>query len=334
MDELGKMMSCILRRRPIAVGLRPDREGFVAIDELTASVVRHPGWSWVALSEVRLVAGQDPKGRYDLEEGRIRATFKRVFDPKATLPQVEPPGDLYLGCDRADVGIDLVAASDRRLRLESTPEAAARAAVARFADPIVLIVDGTALGPVLRGDESPFLVDRIGADATRPLVGSDELVAAARRLAALEGALHCPDESTRLRHALRLHATADRDGVERDLIAALDNDQPAIRYHALCALGAAGRAAVAKMTGAVHRSALAGVRMSPRVFEGIVAAFESENAPWVAEEMLKAIGEQSFTGELAPHRDRAIAFLREAAGSMFTEVRDEAVNALAALGAE
>jgi RNA:NAD 2'-phosphotransferase (TPT1/KptA family) len=335
MTDLSKLMSCLLRTRPVQVGLRPDADGFVPLDELAAVVARRPRWAWITPDVVRQSARQDAKGRYELKEHLVRAAYKRTFDPKP-LPVGSPTGDLYLAVDRAERagGGDLTSSADRYLRLEPTPGAAAAGAADRH-DGVVLRVRPAACGAELRtGPDGVVVAERLPAAALSAVPEAElaPLLKAARFRAALEGALYCPDDAMREESALRLYRLEPRDTVEQDLIAGLADDMPPVRYRALCALGIQGKAATQRTAGAIYRSPLAGTVMTPRVFDALLRAFADENAPWVAVEMVKAVGEQDYVGGLSDRRAAALAFLREAAGSVYRDVAEEAQAALARLG--
>jgi len=76
---LSKLMSFLLRHDPSAAGLRMDQEGWVSVDDLVEGIRKR--WrnanlySWVRREHVVAVAVLDPKGRFELRNGMIRARY-------------------------------------------------------------------------------------------------------------------------------------------------------------------------------------------------------------------------------------------------------------------
>jgi len=97
-ERLSRFLSFLLRHRPPDYPLRFDRQGFVAWSELLESVQRHfPG---VSEQEVLRVIEQSEKKRFELKEGKVRATYGHSFPVDLGLESVEPPPRLYHGTAR------------------------------------------------------------------------------------------------------------------------------------------------------------------------------------------------------------------------------------------
>ena len=75
--KTSKLMAYILRHWPEEFGLKPDVEGFVPLDELVNALKAiHPE---VDEDFVREIVEKDPKGRYEIRKGRIRARYGHSF---------------------------------------------------------------------------------------------------------------------------------------------------------------------------------------------------------------------------------------------------------------
>ncbi len=76
---LSKLMSYLLRHDPASVGLKMDREGWVSISELVKAIKER--WRnahlyrWVREEHVIAIASLDPKGRFEIKNGFIRARY-------------------------------------------------------------------------------------------------------------------------------------------------------------------------------------------------------------------------------------------------------------------
>lgn len=77
-EKLSRLMSYLLRHNPGIVKLKMDKEGWVNIDELVNAIRsrwRRGSYSWVAREHILAVAALDPKGRFQVEEDRIRTRY-------------------------------------------------------------------------------------------------------------------------------------------------------------------------------------------------------------------------------------------------------------------
>ncbi len=82
--EVSKQMAYLLRHDPS--GLTMDDEGFVDLDELLARLKER--WKNLSGPKLREIVEQDPKGRYEISQGRIRALYGHSIDVEPDLPEV------------------------------------------------------------------------------------------------------------------------------------------------------------------------------------------------------------------------------------------------------
>ncbi len=77
--RLSKLMAFLLRHCPQCVGLEMDRGGWVSIEELARAIRERwrnrDEYSWVEPLHILAVALTDPKGRYEVRDGFIRARY-------------------------------------------------------------------------------------------------------------------------------------------------------------------------------------------------------------------------------------------------------------------
>jgi len=76
---LSKLLSYILRHDPHSIGLRVDREGWADLEELVEGIktkwMNKHLYEWLTAEHVLAVATLDPKGRFEVRDGRIRARY-------------------------------------------------------------------------------------------------------------------------------------------------------------------------------------------------------------------------------------------------------------------
>ncbi|MGC4115531.1 MAG: RNA 2'-phosphotransferase [Myxococcales bacterium] len=98
--EQSKHLAYVLRHAPESVGLTLDQEGWVGVDELIEAL----GKDGEALDRAALeeIVRTDSKGRYQLQDGRIRAVQGHsTSQVDRTFEEREPPARLFHGTTSA-----------------------------------------------------------------------------------------------------------------------------------------------------------------------------------------------------------------------------------------
>lgn len=142
--KLSKMVSGVLRLFPDAVGLALDEEGFVSVGALAKAIGRRKGYERVSPEHIIALAQTDPKGRFEIREGRIRARYGHSVPVRIRYPEAYPDTLLYHGTSvsRLDsiMKRGLLPMRRRFVHLTASFEdAAARARI--HSDPVVLVID-------------------------------------------------------------------------------------------------------------------------------------------------------------------------------------------------
>ncbi|MGV0096114.1 RNA 2'-phosphotransferase [Streptomyces californicus] len=156
--KVSTYLSKHLRHRPERIGLTPDRNGWVAVDELLAAAARH-GFA-LSRAELDHAVAVNDKRRFTVEGGvggdRIRANQGHTVPVDLDLPPAEPPAYLYHGT--VAHALDAIRTEGLRpmarhhVHLSPDRETATRVG-ARRGRPVVLAVDAGAMhraGHVLR----------------------------------------------------------------------------------------------------------------------------------------------------------------------------------------
>jgi hypothetical protein len=104
MRQLGKLLAWILRHEPHAIGLEPDRAGWVEIDALLQELSEH-GHACSRAQLERCVA-TDAKGRFSISPDgtRIRAAQGHSILIDLGLAPMQPPDELFHGTPERFVG--------------------------------------------------------------------------------------------------------------------------------------------------------------------------------------------------------------------------------------
>jgi putative RNA 2'-phosphotransferase len=98
-DNLSRLMSCILGKRPDEFGLVPDREGYIPLKEFLKAVKEEPLMGYIREFHVRETLLKDKEGIFEIQENKIRSTkrdYRLIFDNQ----DFNPPKILYRGVKR------------------------------------------------------------------------------------------------------------------------------------------------------------------------------------------------------------------------------------------
>jgi len=96
-ERLSKFLSGLLRHFPHSFGVEVDRDGWADLNKVLKVVVDKYG---VEPDAVSLIVKFDPKGRFELKNGRIRARYGHTIEVKTDWGQIsilEVPPKLYHG---------------------------------------------------------------------------------------------------------------------------------------------------------------------------------------------------------------------------------------------
>lgn len=138
--EVSKQMAYLLRHDPS--GMSMDEEGFVDLEELLSKLRER--WTNLTDPELRKIVEEDPKGRYEISDGRIRALYGHSVEVDPDLPEVEIQV-LYHGTSpKAAERIDregLRSQGRRKVHLSARREDAIKVGKRHTPEPVLLEID-------------------------------------------------------------------------------------------------------------------------------------------------------------------------------------------------
>lgn len=145
--KLSKRLSFLLRHHPEKLGLKLDEEGYttITVDELAGRMKVSP-------EKIRRVVATDPKDRFDIRNGRIRANFghsidvgRKMYERRRPASGSGLPAALYHGTRPSNVdGIlreGLVPKGRQYVHLSTSPEWARRVGSRHARRPAILRID-------------------------------------------------------------------------------------------------------------------------------------------------------------------------------------------------
>ncbi len=170
-EKLSRLLTYILRHNPSSVGMELDDEGFsgVDIEELARRISRRRGYEWVRPEHIKMVVERDPKGRFEMRDWRIRATYGHTVRVDKVGTPVRDIKVLFHGTTlRAWRNIDREGIKPQRRRyvhLSSSIEEAIEVASRHGPDVVVLEVDVEAMAndgyEVRKAGRSIYLVKEV-----------------------------------------------------------------------------------------------------------------------------------------------------------------------------
>ena len=99
-NSLGRILALVLRHAPEKFNVDMDINGWVNTRELSEAIVhqrRH--YHWLRGWHFEAIANADEKGRYQIENGMIRATYGHSIELDLDLPTDDIPEVLYYPCE-------------------------------------------------------------------------------------------------------------------------------------------------------------------------------------------------------------------------------------------
>ncbi|MBN1109405.1 MAG: RNA 2'-phosphotransferase [Methanomassiliicoccales archaeon] len=170
LDQLGRTLAGALRHFPERFGLDMDEQGFVSIREfINALRNSNRRYHWLRPHHIIAIIETDPKGRYQISNDMMRATYGHSLDLDLRLPTEDIPERLYYPAtpEEADIILETgLRPSDRKMvHLSKTFQDALSAGRVRVENPVILEVDTAAAieaGNVIsKAGKTVFLVREI-----------------------------------------------------------------------------------------------------------------------------------------------------------------------------
>lgn len=176
LDHLGRIMTGILRHFPDRYQLAIDAHGWVSLPDMVRAVSRkHPAYHWLRAQHLVAIAETDAKGRYEVRDERVRATYGHTLEVELDLPTENIPDRLYFPVTPEEAGIVLevgLRPSDRKkVHLSKTAADARAAGQVRTPSPVILEIDAEKARStgivIMQAGKTVFLADQIPAELLR-----------------------------------------------------------------------------------------------------------------------------------------------------------------------
>jgi len=147
LNSLSRIMAGALRHFPEKLGLMMDGHGWVDISSLIDAIgTGRSGFNWLRVHHIEGLVETDPRERYQIDGGMIRATYGHTIDVNlGDLPLAEI-NDFYYPVteEEADIIIEggLHPIDRKKVHLSGSIQKAIEAGKIRTDDPLILKIDG------------------------------------------------------------------------------------------------------------------------------------------------------------------------------------------------
>ena len=145
-NSVGRILALVLRHAPEKFNVDMDINGWVETRELSKAIAdsrRH--LHWVRAWHFEAIANADEKGRWQVENEMIRATYGHSIEIELDLPTDDIPEALYWPCEASEVDSLLkfgILSGDRKhIHLSRTIANALEAGHVRIGRPSIIEVD-------------------------------------------------------------------------------------------------------------------------------------------------------------------------------------------------
>jgi putative RNA 2'-phosphotransferase len=176
LDHLGRILTGILRHFPDRYGLEIDSRGWVSLPQIVRAIgQKHPAYHWLRTMHLVAIAETDPKGRYEVRDDRIRATYAHTVEVDLDLPTENIPDQLFYPVTAEEVTVVLevgLKPSDRKkVHLSKTAGDAHSAGSVRTPQPVILEIDARRARTdgivIMQAGKTVFLVDKVPPEYLR-----------------------------------------------------------------------------------------------------------------------------------------------------------------------
>ena len=145
-EKLGRTLAGILRHGRFDLDM--DEQGFVEIRDIVSVTKEHnPRMGWLRPHHIIAIIETDPKGRYQISNDLMRATYGHSLELDLKLPTENIPEHLYYPAtpEEADIILETgLRPSDRKMvHLSKTYQDALNAGRVRVEAPIILEIDAS-----------------------------------------------------------------------------------------------------------------------------------------------------------------------------------------------
>jgi len=172
LNSLGRIIAGVLRHFPEKLGVMIDGHGWVDISEFVEAIgVSRSGFHWLRNHHIEAIILTDPKGRYQIDGGMVRATYGHTIDVNLDDLPLADIGEFFYPVTEEEIDIVLEGGLNpidrKNVHLSGTIEKAIEAGKVRTEEPLILRIDGKKAKKdgvkIYRAGKDVYITDRVDA---------------------------------------------------------------------------------------------------------------------------------------------------------------------------
>ena len=172
LNSLGRIIAGVLRHFPDKLGVMIDGHGWVDISEFVEAIgISRSGFHWLRNHHIEAIALTDPKGRYQIDGGMVRATYGHTIDVNLDDLPLADIDEFFYPVTEEEIDIILEGGLNpidrKNVHLSGNIEKALEAGKVRTEEPLILKIDGAKAKKdgikIYHAGKDVYITDRIDA---------------------------------------------------------------------------------------------------------------------------------------------------------------------------
>lgn len=172
LNSLGRIIAGVLRHFPEKLGVMIDGHGWVDVSEFVEAIgISRSGFHWLRNHHIDAIALTDPKGRYQLDGGMVRATYGHTIDINLDDLALADIDEFFYPVTEEEIDIILEGGLNpidrKNVHLSGSIEKALEAGRVRTEEPLIIKIDGAKAKKdgikIYHAGKDVYITDRIDA---------------------------------------------------------------------------------------------------------------------------------------------------------------------------
>ena len=172
LNSLGRIIAGVLRHFPEKLGVMIDGHGWVDVSEFVEAIgISRSGFHWLRNHHIEAIVLTDPKGRYQIDGGMVRATYGHTIDINLDDLPLADIDEFFYPVTEEEIDIILEGGLNpidrKNVHLSGSIEKALEAGRERTEEPLIIKIDGTKAKKdgikIYHAGKDVYITDRIDA---------------------------------------------------------------------------------------------------------------------------------------------------------------------------
>ena len=172
LNSLGRIIAGVLRHFPEKLGVMIDGHGWVDVSEFVEAIgISRSGFHWLRNHHIEAIVLTDPKGRYQIDGGMVRATYGHTIDINLDDLPLADIDEFFYPVTEEEIDIILEGGLNpidrKNVHLSGSIEKALEAGRVRTEEPLIIKIDGTKAKKdgikIYHAGKDVYITDRIDA---------------------------------------------------------------------------------------------------------------------------------------------------------------------------